>query len=326
MESKQGPVGRTYSANAFKFPSCESCNVRFSELEAAAKPVVSSLLSEDSISATEFSILLDWFDKVRVGLWLSFLYLEKNPRGINPHFHIQNRIGIHDRMLAILKMDMDVKGLNFIGCDMPSFSYTPSCFALRINDYCFLNMSYLHMLSRRIGFPYPIECFMQEDERVMCVMTSGRHRVMMPLLKKVLALHGTELYQPMFAGSITEPGARAFYDTGYVRDHSLSWEEGIGKVFVQEGRSLREYPDSRSRNWVPTKIYPAEVLLFEMQMLTLEWQTHIDDQAPSLRNLSKERKQRMDEQRRRITTINAQLIQTLRRKTQNLGLPDAYHY
>ena len=110
-EIKPYPQRRAFSFDAFKFPSCASCNQKYSGLEATTKSIIEKMLVSDPLSASDINILLDWFDKVRVGLWLGFQYLDKNPAGITPKFYIEKRIGLNDRMLAIFKADTDIKGM-----------------------------------------------------------------------------------------------------------------------------------------------------------------------------------------------------------------------
>ena len=98
-------VERKFSFNDFKFPACKSCNQDFAKLEADAKDIAQKIIYEDFLSESEWSTLLDWFDKIRIGLWLGYLYLDKNPLAISPHYHIEHRIRQHDRMLAIFKAD-----------------------------------------------------------------------------------------------------------------------------------------------------------------------------------------------------------------------------
>lgn len=160
---KEQFVRRKFAFDAFKFPSCKRCNREFASLEASAKAIVQKMISQESLSESELSTLLDWFDKVRIGLWLGFLYLDKNQLGISPHFHVQHRIRQHDRMLAIFKADGDTEGLNFAGCDTFAFGQSPSCFSLRISGLCFLNMSYPYLLARRMGFLFPVKSYYRDD-------------------------------------------------------------------------------------------------------------------------------------------------------------------
>lgn len=321
QDSSEIPRERTFSFDAFKFPSCATCNQKYSNLEMTVKSIMNRILSDDSISSKDFSILLDWFDKVRVGLWLGFQYLEKNPAGIAPKFHIEKRIGANDRMLAIFKAGGDIKRLNYVGCDMLSFRYTPSCFSLQINNYCFINISYNDLFSRRIGFPYPVESFMLPDDKEIGLFTSGRNRIMRPLLKKSFSIRGTELYQPMFRYRVFNPQAGKHYDTQYVRDNSMVWERGVGKVFIESSSQLQEYPDSPSKIWLPSKTYEPQPLAFEMQTLTLQWQTYVDDLAPSVKKLPQKDRQRVIRLRSMKKKHNTELIEILRKKAREIGLP-----
>jgi hypothetical protein len=57
--------------SSFAFPACSSCNEKYSDLEGAVKPIVERLLGRIPITGYEFVKLLDWLDKVRIGLWLA---------------------------------------------------------------------------------------------------------------------------------------------------------------------------------------------------------------------------------------------------------------
>jgi len=312
---------RVFSFNAFKFPSCEPCNATFSALEAGAKPTVSKILAEGDVSATEFNVLLDWFDKVRIGLWLAFIYLDGNPVGVKPHFYMAARIGRHDRMLVVFRMDHHERGLNVAGCDTLFFRHVPSCFTLRINNYVFLNISYPHLVSRRIGFPYPITSSLLEDERLKCRMSAGRNRVRMPLLRKAFSLLGTELYQPMFPEVTSVVEASQHYDVPYVKARSLSWEQGVGKIFLSRGRSLKEYPDSPSKLWMPVCTYRPDVLLFEAQILALEFQNFLIGIAPSFDALPSGKKAKWKSDCTLFKRYNDRVIEALREKAVKLGIP-----
>jgi len=314
-------VKRRFSFNALKFPACKSCNEIFSELETKTKAIVQKIISEDFLSDLELSTFLDWFDKIRIGLWLGYQYLDRNPMGIVPHYYVENRIGQHDRMLAIFKADGDRRGLNIAGCDTPAFAIAPCCFSLRINNFCFLNMSCPNLLSRRIGFPYPFETFMMENERLLCHFACGRNRVMLPVLKRSFNVQGTELYQPMFIGSISRAenaAAKNLYDTKYVRDNCISWEEGIGKIFIKTDSKLIIYSNSPSKEWIPKRTHHFEDLLFEIQILTLEWQLYIDSLHPSLKLISREKRRVIDKQRSLSQRYNNEIIRILRERAKPL--------
>jgi len=165
---------------------------------------------------------------------------------------------------------------------------------------------------------------MGEDGQIPGPFVGGRNRVMVPILKKLFSIHGTELYQPMFLDRVQDPHARKLYDTKYVRDNSMSWEQGIGKVFIQDNTGLQEYPISPSKTWIPSRIHAFEALLFEMQILTLEWQTYVDSRAPSFEMLPNQEKQRFRHILRLNKLHNKEMIRVLREKAQELRMPAPY--
>jgi len=269
---------RRFAFDAFKFPACRKCNEKSGNLEAGAKVIIDKMMLKDPLSESELNTLLDWFDKVRIGLWLGYLYLDKNPLGISPHFYIRHRIGQYDRMLAIFEAGGNVKGLTFVGCDTPAFAQTPSCFSLGINNLWFLNMSHPYLLARRMGFPFPMDTYMLEDGRLYCTLDKGRNRIMKPVLKKSASVEGAELYQPIFVGHLAgedNKRVKSQYDTEYVRDNCISWEEGIGKIYIKRGSEVNAYGTSPSIDWSPKKSHDAGELYFNIQLMTLEWQLYM---------------------------------------------------
>src|SRR5215471_15053200 len=60
---------RQYAFSQFQFPACAVCNGIFSKLEDNAKKVISKIFVSERLVAQDISDLLDWLDKVRVGLW-----------------------------------------------------------------------------------------------------------------------------------------------------------------------------------------------------------------------------------------------------------------
>lgn len=62
---------------SFTFPACTACNDKYAKLESAVKPILLDLMAGNSVTPEQINMLLDWFDKVRLGIWLGQLYLEK---------------------------------------------------------------------------------------------------------------------------------------------------------------------------------------------------------------------------------------------------------
>lgn len=118
---------RVYSLSAFTFPACEACNSEFAALEASAKSIVEHLLASQPVSANDFDILLNWFDKVRVALWMGLLYLNKNHRDVDPQFYIKSRVASRDRFLVIYQDQNELDGISICGVESPIFQVMPSC-------------------------------------------------------------------------------------------------------------------------------------------------------------------------------------------------------
>lgn len=155
---------REFSFDNFKFPACASCNTRHAELEHEVKPILLAIESEKPVSGRKISILLDWLDKVRTGLWLGLLLLNKNHAGVKPNFYIAQRISKKDRLVGIYKINSNEKGVGF-GCfDTPVSVYSPSVFTLRVNDLYLLNASTDSLVSKSLGLPYISKTEFAEDK------------------------------------------------------------------------------------------------------------------------------------------------------------------
>ena len=228
---------RVYSFDNFKFPACEKCNSNYSTFEAKSKIVILKVLSNEPLESHEINLLLDWLDKVRIGLWLAFNYLDENPYGIDPNFHIADRIGRHDRMLVAYKINDDWKGVIFQGVNLPDFQYIPSCFMLRINNMYFLNLSYEFLFSARVGFPFPVNRVLARDPAFTHLlvhgnMQSGIERYKYPLLRKTLIEPSIKIYQPMIPYDV-KGQYPDYYDNDYVSKYCHDINKGIGRIFIE---------------------------------------------------------------------------------------------
>ena len=276
---------REFVYKAFTFPACEKCNLLFSDLERKTKSVLVQLLSENELSKADFLCLLDWFDKVRIGLWLGFYYLDKNYGGISPKFHIQTRISSHDRMLHIVKVENEANELSFRGCDSLSFRFTPSCFSMIINNFCFYNISSPFLVARRLGFPYPAESYMRKDGLADYLISPARKRIMRPLLTKPFAFSGVGIYQPIYRDAMVLE--RGLYDNEYVKDNSISFKDGQGDIFIQSNENVKAFPSTPARSWIPHNSYKRRLMNPYISINTLEYQLYIYSQHPSTSRLEK---------------------------------------
>lgn len=233
---------RPISFGNFTFPACEKCNSEFSNLEALVKPVVEKILAGQPVNAVELHNLLDWFDKVRIGLWLGILQLKGDVDDKNPHMHIKTRVGRKDRMLIVERVDDPTPGIGIIGANTEAFLEVPNAFQFRINNYIFTNVSDCGLVARRLGFPFTDRYIMKNLDGNVEVnsMQAAKGRVITPVIKNIVSPDNSfTIYQPMFpAESLAFPDV---YKSEYVKKHSLSLEHGIGGVFVQRGSGPATY-------------------------------------------------------------------------------------
>lgn len=233
---------RNISFGNFTFPACEQCNSEFAKLEALVKPVVEKILAGKPVGPVELHYLLDWFDKVRVGLWLGVLQLKGEIDDKKPHMYIKNRMGRKDRMLIVERVDDSKSGINIIGANTDAFLEAPSAFQLRINNYIFTNVSESGMLARRLGFPFTDRYIMNDLKGDVSVnnMQSAKGRIVTPVIKNFVSpTNSFSVYQPMFpAECLAFP---KLYESDFVKKHSLSPDYGIGGVFVQRGSGPATY-------------------------------------------------------------------------------------
>lgn len=257
--SGKGFAVRQFSFDAFTFPACKTCNQSFSEVEALAEPVVRSLISRSDLAASDFMVLLDWLDKVRVGLWLGYLYLDKNPLGVTPSFHIESRIGRLDRMVSILEVEGSPRGLSFSGTDSKFYQLSPTCFGLLINGVWLINASHVSLCSRRLGFPFAEPVCYREDQKLEVIFHPGSGRVMVPVERSAQLPKSVSLYQPVFWSLLD--GNEEYLASDWVTDHTADLGRGHGKLFIQKDRAVEVYSEDRSTTWIPTaKWKPWEMI------------------------------------------------------------------
>ena len=236
----------------FKFPACTACNSKYSDLECKVKAVVINILDGKSVSAADLNLLLDWFDKVRIGLWLGALCLKKQVDEFSPHMHIESRMGLKDRVLIIERQNHSEKRLSFVGAAQQTFLHNPCAFQLFINNYIFTSASEYNLVSRRLGFPYCDRMkFLDIDRAEMGTYQQGPGRIINPVLKGFTATPDkTIVYQ-----SCAPAQADLFpdlYKKDYVVNHSLDATTGCGGIFYSKGTSNAVYlPDTAKVNLTP---------------------------------------------------------------------------
>ena len=223
--------------SSFVVPSCEKCNIEYSDMEIRVKRYVEKILERDVLTSKEYVDFMDWLDKVRIGLWIAYHLIQGNPTGIQPKFHINSRICTKDRMIAIYPAKFDEKGLNAFGVESFVFHRQPSCFGLKINNILILNMSSDYLFASRCGFPYPQICETLLDGKNKGMMRLGEFKIARnikhPLIEKKIIKPCIHLYQP-----IMEKGDKNIYQSGFLGDYN-SFDSFLAK------HTLQPYPTGK---------------------------------------------------------------------------------
>jgi len=263
----------------FKFPACTKCNTKYAYLEKQVKPIMVAVLDGKPISGAQASLLMDWFDKVRIGLWLAEMYFDPELKAnIQPHFFIDSRTAKTDRMLSIQRVNMPGKGIYFIGTNSAMFTFSPSAFTMLINDMFFINASNHNLVSPKLGFPVLartkfIDPFLG---KVTYSVHSGRHKVTNPIITDFIPNpNSVTFYQPIMKEYVNEP---IILNDNYVLKHCYDINVGLGGVFVQQGNTGNiRYLSETDKTSTKTKIVNTDI--DNMVMNTLKIQKIVHDKS-----------------------------------------------
>jgi hypothetical protein len=244
-------------ASTFHFPACKTCNERYGEgLEARAQRIVIELSRRQSLAVGQCYVLLDWLDKVRVGLWLGYNALHKDI--IEPHFRIDGRVAKKDRV-AIISVDPNdgFKGFNVGGCDNNVFRTTQAGIYLRINNVRILSVSSDLLIARLAGLPHATELFLSDDYKAYAVLAPGDNQMSQDW-KSFTTLGTTIIAQPMVSLDPAIPGRVKMYVNVDVMSHSkdslrsLKPKPGttvwpLQLISNADGGRLRYFPNKRTK-------------------------------------------------------------------------------
>ena len=248
--NEREPSPKTFAFDQLTFPACGNCNSDFSRLEHRAKVVMESLLARKPLGSADLNVLLDWLDKVRTGIWLGLMWLERNPWGIKPRFHISQRIGLHDRSLGISFIDGRHPGINLVGPESPCFGLSPTTLCIFVNEVGLFNSSTLGLCSRRLGFPFPSDFFLRQDGLMEGWIAPGLERIVRPVEPIGPLQSQPFIYQPVFERGIGNSSAEAF-DTEYVKANAFDFEARRGALFMQHRGTVFKYDQQPSVRWMP---------------------------------------------------------------------------
>jgi hypothetical protein len=231
--------------------------------------------------------------------------LNKDFFGVEPNFHIKRRIGQFDRILLMQRSTTEQKRLSFAGADTPAFSYHPSAFTLTINDVFLTNISSAYLLSRRLGFPYPDRLYLLPDRHeLFCNLQPGLERVLRPVVQRTWPPAARVILQPMF-GQVLSLEPTPAYDTPYVRQHSMDFDQGVGSIFVDDGpNSLRVLRPEEQYLLDPVRIQEDRDLYVRSVIDTCSLQNWLIDLPLSLDRLLPEQRRIVRDRQRFAKRFN----------------------
>jgi len=131
--------------------ACEKCNGDSSDLEGRARTAYAKIRDGEDLSPSDGRALLDWMDKIRIGMWLWTLDVGKNDYAIDPKFRINERTAHKDRILLAAKYPLNptMKGLAIWGAS-ECFVWSPTALGFFINNVALISLSTNFLVSRHL--------------------------------------------------------------------------------------------------------------------------------------------------------------------------------
>lgn len=304
----------------FHFPSCDTCNHAYSDLENKTASAFQRVLTCQSVSAEEWETLLNWFDKVRVGLWLGYHhYLGKNQLDITPHYRISGRVGLTDRLLAIYRTSFAGNRVNFPGIQTAVFALMPTCFTLVVNNFCFLNVSTDFLVANRIGFPHPSKVTILENGALLAegIGKAAQPQIRRPILKYPYDRRCTVVAQAIYSRFVNEMTSD-LYTTEYVT--SLSAGVGRSKIVVENDSRTLVKPLFLGADWVPNTVKHSEAFTLSLLAQTLRIQNEQALRVRVDRNASKDFRESVKSNYRMARKINQVYIDLIMKRPEAISL------
>jgi hypothetical protein len=222
-----------FNFSSFTFPACERCNNAFAEIEGKVKLIMIKILNDEAITTKEILLLLDWFDKVRISLWLGIQYLNRGVLQFDPKYYINARVGLKDRFLSITNTYSKKQALRWTGANTMCFLMGPTVITLQVNNIIFVNGSSDFIVSEKLGFPYPL--FVRPNPQSPATdfyIVPGKEKSEPTLFQSQLYQPHIIISQPIF--SVSKGQFDQHYNSSFVREHSYDFEKGQGKLFITE--------------------------------------------------------------------------------------------
>lgn len=227
-----------FPAKNYTFPACDICNNKFSKLEGQIKIIIERLIEDSDVSGAELELLLDWFDKIRIGAWLGISYMNKSIFSSPPNFYINDRVGIKDRYLSITNTYLPEKTLNWSGANTLTFMTSPTALSLRVNNLIFVSASTDFLVSQSVGFPFASwEMQMPGSKIGHFKLSPGTGKIKPDCFKLKPYVPSYIIRQPIY--NTVREAYPSLYANDHVQKHSYDTNSGIGKIFIQKYQKTR---------------------------------------------------------------------------------------
>lgn len=144
-------ISRKVSMSRIGLKVCKTCNDADSRLEAQAKIAYLAIKAGEDLADDQVRSLLDWLDKVRVGLWLWLIEQLGDQAGAEPKFRVNGRMAHKDRIVLVRRYPEGppMKGLGLFGLG-EFFMGIPSAIGLLINNIFLISISSDFLVLRHI--------------------------------------------------------------------------------------------------------------------------------------------------------------------------------
>lgn len=269
---------RKYNFSSYTFPACKSCNDQYGVMESKVKPIILRIDAGFPINRSESELLLDWFDKVRTGLWLASFYLNKNWRGIEPSFYINQRVGQKDRCLFLYKSADTLSGLSILGVDTPIFDSMPSIFGMRIEGMFFVSISTDMLLHKSFGLPVIKDktAIVGRDGHFISFEKGSEKITESELMTKFFPPTSTAFYQPILSLEVRSPQNNEDEFTSDYCKQLFSCENHRGPLFLSsQAEFYSEFNCNYQRFLSPKKVFSNNYLSAELSCCIADLQREL---------------------------------------------------
>ena len=300
---------------SFVFRACGPCNHYYSKIDRNAKNIIHKIIQSKPINYFDLNRLLTWFDKVRIGLRIALFQMKDQKERILNHFYVNFNIQAKDRLLLIYKNKKIENDFIVICANIPAFQYIPSCFAIKINNYGFINISEHYLVSEKMGLPYAKDIsYFNELYPHASTLVKGSKEVKYPILEEIYDRDCSEIYQINLSNN-ERKNIPTFYNDPYVKSFFKDDTSELGNILYYKNEQIKKYPPSKSLEWKPKveKDLSDKDFLKHLTMQTLKFQISLILRYP-IKIYDSKTSKRMEERKKIALETNRRILTNIKYK------------